>query len=303
MCAGNGTREPCAPRTRHAAAPRRVRITGPIPDPESHPGRIRAVSGKRIRALSGPYPESVSGPYPGRIRKADPGRIRAVSGKRIRRAISLARVLARTHEQARSHTHSHAHARADAHTWPYSREHGSVRGSLTPGPTHTLAHARAHTGTHGVRVCAAHEGHVPHSQRTYWHTHVHTLKGTRTHCRIRAVSGKRIRTRVAYVGPVPRAQTCQAADGDRNAELSNANKSFADHRVTGDPPSSSPGRRAASTQILESTNNHKPYFIKHRTGFYLLGYISDVHMAHAAYVGPVHTRQCEVGPRDQSVPS
>jgi hypothetical protein len=26
------------------------------------------------------------------------------------------------------------------------------------------------------------------------------------------------------------------ADGDRNAELSNANKSFADHRVTGDPP-------------------------------------------------------------------
>jgi hypothetical protein len=26
----------------------------------------------------------------------------------------------------------------------------------------------------------------------------------------------------------------QPADGDRNAELSNANKSFADHRVTGD---------------------------------------------------------------------
>jgi hypothetical protein len=31
-----------------------------------------------------------------------------------------------------------------------------------------------------------------------------------------------------------------AADGDRNAELSNANKSFADHRVTGEPPCSSP---------------------------------------------------------------
>jgi hypothetical protein len=61
-----------------------------------------------------------------------------------------------------------------------------------------------------------------------------------------------------------------AADGDRNAELSNANKSFADRRVTGDPPCSSPRRRATSTQILESTNNHKPYFIKHRTGFCLL---------------------------------
>jgi hypothetical protein len=36
------------------------------------------------------------------------------------------------------------------------------------------------------------------------------------------------------------------ADGDGNAELSNANKSFANHRVTGDPPCSSrhawPGR-------------------------------------------------------------
>jgi hypothetical protein len=67
-----------------------------------------------------------------------------------------------------------------------------------------------------------------------------------------------------------------AVDGDRNAELSNANKSFADHRVTGDPPCSSPRRRATSTQILESTNNHKPYFTKRRTGFCLLGFISDV---------------------------
>jgi hypothetical protein len=69
------------------------------------------------------------------------------------------------------------------------------------------------------------------------------------------------------------------ADGDRNAELSNANKSFADRRVTGDPPCSSPTRRATSTQILESTNNHQPYFIKHRTGFFLLGFISDVRRA------------------------
>jgi hypothetical protein len=38
-------------------------------------------------------------------------------------------------------------------------------------------------------------------------------------------------------------------DGDRNAELLNAIKSFADRRVTGDPPCSSPRRRAASTQI------------------------------------------------------
>jgi hypothetical protein len=61
----------------------------------------------------------------------------------------------------------------------------------------------------------------------------------------------------------------RTADGDRSAALSNANKSFADRRVTGDPPRSSPRRRAASTQIRESTNNHKPYFIKHRTGFCL----------------------------------
>jgi hypothetical protein len=67
-----------------------------------------------------------------------------------------------------------------------------------------------------------------------------------------------------------------AANGDRNAELSNANKSFTYHRVTGDPPCSSPRRRAASTEILESTNNHKQYFIKHLTGFCLLGFISDV---------------------------
>jgi hypothetical protein len=80
----------------------------------------------------------------------------------------------------------------------------------------------------------------------------------------------------------PRHQDCllnqcdTASDGDRNAALSNADKSFADHRVTGDPPCSSPRRRATSTQILESTNNHKPYFIKHRTGFCLLSFISDV---------------------------
>jgi hypothetical protein len=69
---------------------------------------------------------------------------------------------------------------------------------------------------------------------------------------------------------------CHSSDGDRNTELSNANKSFADHRVTGDPPCSSPRRRATSTQILESTINHKPYFIKHLTGFCLLGFINDV---------------------------
>jgi hypothetical protein len=68
----------------------------------------------------------------------------------------------------------------------------------------------------------------------------------------------------------------QAGDRDRNAELSNANKSFADRRVTGNPPCSSPRRRDTSTQILESTNNHEAYFNKHRTGFCLLGFISDV---------------------------
>jgi hypothetical protein len=39
-----------------------------------------------------------------------------------------------------------------------------------------------------------------------------------------------------------------AADGDRNEDLSNANKSFADRRETGDSPRSSPRRRAAATQ-------------------------------------------------------
>jgi hypothetical protein len=74
-------------------------------------------------------------------------------------------------------------------------------------------------------------------------------------------------------------------DGDRNAALSNANKSFADHRVTGDPPGSSPRRRAASTPILESTNHQTPYFIEHRTGFCLLGCISDVITASLAGEG------------------
>jgi hypothetical protein len=71
------------------------------------------------------------------------------------------------------------------------------------------------------------------------------------------------------------AHTTRKADGDRNAERSKANKSSADRRVTGDPPCSSPRRSAASTQTLESTDNHKPCFIKHRTGFCLLGFISD----------------------------
>jgi hypothetical protein len=38
-----------------------------------------------------------------------------------------------------------------------------------------------------------------------------------------------------------------ASDGDRNAEPSNSTKSFADHHVSGDPPCSSPRRRATST--------------------------------------------------------
>jgi hypothetical protein len=73
-----------------------------------------------------------------------------------------------------------------------------------------------------------------------------------------------------------------SADGDRNAELSNANESSADRRVTGGPPCSSPRRSAASTHVLESTNNHKPYFIEHRTGFCLLGFISCTAGAAAA---------------------
>jgi hypothetical protein len=39
---------------------------------------------------------------------------------------------------------------------------------------------------------------------------------------------------------MPHQTSSQSADADRNAELSNANKSFADRRVTGDPPCSSP---------------------------------------------------------------
>jgi hypothetical protein len=46
----------------------------------------------------------------------------------------------------------------------------------------------------------------------------------------------------------PRSRSA-GSDGDRNAELSNADKSFADRRVTGDPPCASPARRAAPTQV------------------------------------------------------
>jgi hypothetical protein len=41
-------------------------------------------------------------------------------------------------------------------------------------------------------------------------------------------------------GSQPMVTPGPAADGDRDAELSHANKSFADHHVTGDPPRSSP---------------------------------------------------------------
>jgi hypothetical protein len=44
------------------------------------------------------------------------------------------------------------------------------------------------------------------------------------------------------------------AYGDRNPGLSRANKSFADRRVTGGPPCSSPRRGAASALMLETTN-------------------------------------------------
>jgi hypothetical protein len=67
-------------------------------------------------------------------------------------------------------------------------------------------------------------------------------------------------------GTLISAPDTRAPDGDRNAELSNANKSFVDRRVTGDPPCPSPRRRATSTQTLESTSNHESYFVKHRTG-------------------------------------
>ena len=43
------------------------------------------------------------------------------------------------------------------------------------------------------------------------------------------------------------------ADGDRNAELSNANKSFADHRVTGDPPYRACLGRLSEPQLFRET--------------------------------------------------
>jgi hypothetical protein len=43
------------------------------------------------------------------------------------------------------------------------------------------------------------------------------------------------------------------ADGDRNAALSNPNKSLADRRATGHPPRSSPTRRAAPSQIAHGS--------------------------------------------------
>jgi hypothetical protein len=51
----------------------------------------------------------------------------------------------------------------------------------------------------------------------------------------------------AYTAPPTRS----AVDGDRSAELSHANKSFADRRVTGDPPCSSPRRRRADNNCFD----------------------------------------------------
>ena len=59
-------------------------------------------------------------------------------------------------------------------------------------------------------------------------------------------------------------------------ELNSRRPRFARHRVAGNPPFSSPGRRATSALMLESTKYHEPYLIKHRTNFCLLGVISDV---------------------------
>jgi hypothetical protein len=58
-----------------------------------------------------------------------------------------------------------------------------------------------------------------------------------------------------HVKTSAQARLVEAADGDRNAELSNANKSFADRRVTGDPPCSSP-RRIHHVQVQENFEKH-----------------------------------------------
>jgi hypothetical protein len=59
-----------------------------------------------------------------------------------------------------------------------------------------------------------------------------------------------------------RGSRVRTADGDRNEEPSNANKSFADHRVTGDPPRSSPRRSVKGADGLTrpaALGGHTPF--------------------------------------------
>jgi hypothetical protein len=62
--------------------------------------------------------------------------------------------------------------------------------------------------------------------------------------------GQESAARPVHVATVSTMRSWRAADGDRNAELRVTGEP--DHRVTGDPPCSSPRRRATSTQILEA---------------------------------------------------
>ncbi len=90
------------------------------------------------------------------------------------------------------------------------------------------------------------------------------IHGTRAdvHWQAAPTHTRHARRRLACIGK----NTCAhggahgRADADRSAELSDADKSFAHRRVAGDPPRSSPRRRAASTRIRHAMHAAAPCY-------------------------------------------
>jgi hypothetical protein len=131
---------------------------------------------------------------------------------------------------------------------PTRRDHGHTSILLAPTPT---GGARQHA-SHVDVVGAPHRLGRPRVARVVGHAVqvlLQLVQDLPLACRVRlfvCVCARARRTARQPAAPRGADPFTREADGDRNAELSNADKSFADRRVTGDPPCSSPRRRAAS---------------------------------------------------------